>query len=66
MFDLTTDPMNPGYLFTTGNRSYHQCHDSFVREGIDGKDILFVSDGNGTYTLSGWITSELHEMGIEN
>lgn len=47
MYDLTADPWNPRFLFKTGGTNGHQCHDSYVREGIDGKDVLFVSEGNG-------------------
>jgi len=47
VLDLT-QPMAPVQLFYTGGiDSSYQCHDSYVREGIDGKDILFVSDGGG-------------------
>lgn len=47
VYDLTEDPWNPGFLFSTGGTG-KDCHDSFVREDVDGRDILFVSDGSGT------------------
>ena len=43
---MTTDPWSPNYLFSV-NGSGKDCHDSHVRENIDGKDMLFVSDGYG-------------------
>jgi hypothetical protein len=46
VYDITADPWNPKLLFKTGGVSGYQCHDSLVRE-IDGKTILFVSDGGG-------------------
>lgn len=47
VYDLTSDPWNPSFLFQTGTSSGRDCHDSFVRENINGKDILFTSDGGG-------------------
>eukprot|EP00579_Thalassiosira_antarctica_P033091 CAMPEP_0202000898 /NCGR_PEP_ID=MMETSP0905-20130828/7147_1 /ASSEMBLY_ACC=CAM_ASM_000554 /TAXON_ID=420261 /ORGANISM="Thalassiosira antarctica, Strain CCMP982" /LENGTH=787 /DNA_ID=CAMNT_0048557497 /DNA_START=44 /DNA_END=2407 /DNA_ORIENTATION=+ len=46
VYDLTANPWNPSFLFNTGGTG-RDCHDSFVRENIDGKDVLFVSDGSG-------------------
>ena len=46
VYDLTANPRSPSFLFNTGGTS-RDCHDSYVRENIDGKDVLFVSDGRG-------------------
>jgi hypothetical protein len=46
VYDLTGNPRSPKFLFKTGGSSGRDCHDSFVRQ-INGKTILFVSDGSG-------------------
>lgn len=47
VYDLSVDPWNPRFLFNTGGNGGRDCHDSYVREDIDGRDILFVSEGTG-------------------
>ncbi|KAL7543319.1 hypothetical protein ACHAXR_012646 [Thalassiosira sp. AJA248-18] len=46
IYDLTADPWSPAFLFSISGIG-KDCHDSYVREDIDGRDILFVSDGSG-------------------
>jgi len=46
VYDLTTNPMNPKYLFNTSG-SGRDCHDSGVIENVNGRDLWVVSDGGG-------------------
>jgi hypothetical protein len=46
VYDLTANPMSPKYLFRTAG-SGRDCHDSYVLEDVNGKDLLITSDGSG-------------------
>ena len=46
VYDLTSNPMSPKYLFNTAG-SGKSCHDSSVRANVEGQDLFIVSDGGG-------------------